>query len=167
MSQVSKPEVPEVPKVPIGPILVASDFSPVSKHAVRWAIRASRSFEAQLLVLHVVHDPEAAPGYYSRSEEGASHLVRMEETAAEMMESFMKDLRDEYPGDSLGFIETRLVVGLPVNRILEVAVQVDACQIVLGSLGRTGLPHLLLGSNALRVAQLAPIPVTIIKGHDL
>ena len=148
-----------------GPILVATDFSPVSRHAICWAIEASRSFGAPLLVLHVVHDPEAAPGYYSKSEGRESHLVRMEESAVGMMASFIKKLQEEYPSeDSFQTVQTRLVVGLPVNRILEVAVDVDARLIVMGSLGRTGLPHLLLGSNAVRVAQLSPIPVTIVKG---
>ena len=36
--------------------------------------------------------------------------------------------------------------------------------IVMGSQGRTGLEHLLLGSIAERVAQLSSIPVTIVKG---
>ena len=37
--------------------------------------------------------------------------------------------------------------------------------IVMGSRGRSGLPSLLLGSKALKVAQLAPVPVTIVKGQ--
>ena len=35
--------------------------------------------------------------------------------------------------------------------------------IIMGSQGRTGLPHLLLGSKAERIAQLSPIPVTVVK----
>ena len=55
------------------------------------------------------------------------------------------------------------MVGLPVTRILEVATKTEAQMIVMGSQGRTGLSHLLLGSKAEKVAQLAPIPVTIVK----
>ena len=49
------------------------------------------------------------------------------------------------------------------DRILEVAEKSGAQQIVMGSLGRSGLSHLLLGSKAQRVVQLSPIPVTIVK----
>ncbi|MGB5535376.1 MAG: universal stress protein, partial [Thiogranum sp.] len=56
-----------------------------------------------------------------------------------------------------------LVVGLPVNRILEVAKKSDASMIVMGSQGRTGLAHALLGSKAEQVVHLSPIPVTIVK----
>ncbi len=55
------------------------------------------------------------------------------------------------------------MVGLPITRILEVAEEIGAQLIVMGSHGRTGLPHLLLGSKAEKVAQLSPIPVTIVK----
>jgi universal stress protein A len=37
--------------------------------------------------------------------------------------------------------------------------------IVMGSQGRTGLAHLLLGSKAERVVRLSPIPVTIVKAE--
>jgi nucleotide-binding universal stress UspA family protein len=59
--------------------------------------------------------------------------------------------------------QTELVTGLPVNRILEVAEQSHARMIVMGSQGRTGLSHVLLGSKAERVVHLSPIPVTIVK----
>ena len=55
------------------------------------------------------------------------------------------------------------MVGLPVNRILEVAKKSDARMIVMGSQGRTGLKHALLGSKAEQVVHLSPIPVTIVK----
>ena len=40
-----------------------------------------------------------------------------------------------------------------------------AHHIVIGSQGRTGLPHFLLGSKAERVVRLSPIPVTIVKAE--
>ncbi len=54
-------------------------------------------------------------------------------------------------------------MGLPATRILEVAHALGAQLIVMGSRGRTGLSHLLLGSKAQRVVQLSRIPVTIVK----
>ena len=66
----------------------------------------------------------------------------------------------------LGSVTTELVVGVPVRRILEVAERLDARLIVMGSRGRTGLSHLLLGSKAQSVVQLAAIPVTIVKADE-
>ena len=68
---------------PAGPILVAVDFSEHSARALVWAARLSRCLHAPVQVLHVVHDPESAPGYYKHSKKWKKHLVRMEEAAAD------------------------------------------------------------------------------------
>ena len=148
------------------PILVPLDFSPSSEEVLCWAADAAERYQAPLLILHVVHDLAAAPGYYNNRKRG--FFRRLEEAAAEMMQEFLDRLQDKYPTlAALQQAQTMLVVGLPVNRILEVAKKTRARQIVIGSQGRTGLPHFLLGSKAERVAQLAPIPVTIVKGVSL
>ena len=143
-------------------ILVAVDFSACSEKALLWAVGAASCMEARLIVLHVVHDPGSAPGYYSKTKKRGKHLRRMEDAAAEMMDKFMARMREEHP-EIPSDLEQRLVTGLPVNRILEVAKEAGAQLIVMGSIGRTGIPHVLLGSKAEKVVQLSPIPVTIVK----
>ena len=146
------------------PILVAIDFSPHSLGALQWAAQAADCLDVPVLLLHVVHDPESAPGYYLNAKKRKKLLRRFEERADEMMEEFVSDALKKYPDlRKIKKLETNLVIGLPVTRILEIAKQRDAQLIVVGSQGRTGLPHLLLGSKALKVAQLSPIPVTIVK----
>jgi len=148
----------------VRPILAAVDFSDYSAKALLWAVDLAEQLSAPLVVLHVVHDPESAPGYYKHSKKWKKHLVRMEDAAAEMMEDFVAQLSHDHPHTSgLKHLDTRLVVGLPVTRILEVAKKTDAQMIVMGSQGRTGISHLLLGSKAAKVAQLAEVPVTIVK----
>ena len=148
---------------PPGPILVPVDFSRHSASALAWAAGLAGRLDATLRVLHVVHDPESEPGYYSRvNEKGELQLI--EDAAAEMMAEFLATVIADNPDlPSLQSLEKTLLVGIPVTRILEEAAHCDACMIVIGSQGRTGLSHLLLGSKAERVAQLSPIPVTIVK----
>jgi nucleotide-binding universal stress UspA family protein len=146
------------------PILVPVDFSPHSAAALVWAAKMSDCLGAPLRVLHVAHDPESAPGYYVRSKR-KKHLRRIEEAAAEMMAEFLAQVAKDNPHiEPLQDLESMLVLGIPVTRILEIADRIGASAIVMGSQGRTGLPHLLLGSKAERVAQLSPVPVTIVKG---
>ncbi len=146
-----------------GAILAAVDFSDHSEAALLWAAKAARSFDVPLIVLHVVHDPEAAPGYYSKKRD-EGHLQRLEDSAGEMLDEFIERVRHDHPEfKDVKECRSELVVGLPANRILEVAELAGASMIVVGSQGRTGLAHLLLGSKAERVAQLSPIPVTIVK----
>ena len=56
-----------------------------------------------------------------------------------------------------------MVVGLPVTRILEVIDTVDPFLVVMGSQGRTGLKHMLIGSKASQIVQLCPVPITVVK----
>ena len=146
------------------PILVPVDFSPSSECALAWAARAARCLNAPLLVLHVVHDPEAAPGYYQRAKKHKKHLRRMEEAAQEMMVDFVSTAHENHPEiPAPEDLSQQLIAGLPTTRILEVAEHTGAQLIVMGSRGRTGLNHVLLGSKAEKIAQLSPIPVTIVK----
>lgn len=147
------------------PILVPVDFSPDSEAALTCAAELAAMVGAPLKVLHVVHDPGQAPGYYAVRSDG-KHLQKLEDVAADMLGTFMADVIARHPElAALSTAETVLVTGLPVNRILEIAERIGARMIVMGSQGRTGLAHALLGSKAERVVRLAPVPVTIVKAH--
>ena len=152
------------PSVASGPILVAVDFSKDSKAALHWACSYADQVGAEILALHVVHDPVETPGAYRRSE--ADALRPMEDVASDMLNEFIEKFREAHPElAALGALKTRLVRGIPETRILEVAEQDEAQIIVMGSRGRTGVPHLLLGSKAEHVVQRSPIPVTIVKAE--
>ena len=56
-----------------------------------------------------------------------------------------------------------MVIGLPVTRILEVVDEVEPYIVVVGSQGRTGLQHLVIGSKAAQIVHLCPVPVTVVK----
>ncbi len=144
-------------------ILVPVDFSPHSEAALIWAARAADCLEAPLLVLHVVHDPESEPGYYARAD-SSKYVRSMEEIARELLREFLQRVQAENPeSPALSNADSRLVIGVPAERILEVAEKEGSQLIVMGSQGRTGLSYLLLGSKAARVVKLSPIPVTIVK----
>ena len=145
------------------PILVPVDFSEYSEAALLWGVEAARCYGAPLLVLHVIHDLAAAPGYYRKEE--SDTMVSMEERATEMLEEFLIQARQRHPQlSSIGRIRTKLTTGLPGSRILEVAEKVDARMIVMGSQGRTGLRQLMMGSKAERVVRMSEIPVVVVKG---
>ncbi len=146
-----------------GPILVPVDFSPHSEAALRHACLLADCMKLPLIILHVVHDPAEMPGYYSRMAK-KKHLLRMEDVALEMLHDFVAGMIKLYPElKPLKKADIMLVVGLPVTRILQVAEKTDASMVVMGSQGRTGLKHMLLGSKAEQVVQLCPLPVTIVK----
>jgi nucleotide-binding universal stress UspA family protein len=152
-------------KVSSKPILVAVDFSSYSDVALICAAELAETLGSRLVILHVVHDPGEAPGYYSFKGRN-KQLHRMEDVAAGMLDQYLHKLLKNNPGlPALKHARTMLVVGLPVNRILETAEKIGARMILMGSQGRTGLAHALLGSKAEQVVRLAPIPVMIVKNR--
>ncbi len=145
------------------PILVPVDFSSNANKAITLGAELAMCLRCPLLVLHVVHDPGHAPGYYSFK--GRKKLLnRMEDTAGEMLTAFMRRLRKQcLKNPAVRQAKGILVVGLPVNRILEIAEKEDVRMIIMGSQGRTGLEHLMIGSKAEQVVHLSKRPVTIVK----
>ena len=114
----------------------------------------------------MVHDPGHMPGYYSGLVK-SKRFDRIQDAAAGAFHDFLGSVIDAHPGnDALSKIEPIMVVGLPVTRILEVVRELEPIMVVMGSQGRTGLKHLILGSKAAQVIQLCPIPVTIVKAPD-
>ncbi len=147
-----------------GPILVPVDFSADSLAALEAALSLASCYGADVIVLHVIHDPSHRPGFYRMAQAGASVLQSMEEAAEEMMENFLAENAIREKAQALGVtVIPRLVQGLPVTQILRMAEREGASVIVMGSRGLTGLSRWLLGSKSERVVQLSPIPVMVVK----
>ena len=60
-------------------------------------------------------------------------------------------------------LELRVQVGHPVEQILDVVTRDHVDLIVMGTHGRTGLAHAVMGSVAERVVRLSPCPVLTVK----
>ena len=135
-------------------ILVPTDFSADADHALEHAIGLARQFQSRLTLLHVVYlylpgSAEAGfPAYTAQLKREADQQLQGPRSRVEAA---------GVPFDA--FTE----MGVPADRIVEVAKDRQVDLIVMGTQGRTGLPHLLLGSVAERVARLAPCPVMVTR----
>ena len=144
-------------------ILAPVDFSDHSEAALVQAAKFAEMMPATLIVLHVVHDPGEMPGYYSKLIK-KKKVIRIQDVAAEAFDDFMDSVNDDYPDlVSLREADRLMVTGLPVTRILELVEYLEPIMVVMGSQGRTGLKHLVIGSKAAQIVQLCPVPVTIVK----
>jgi nucleotide-binding universal stress UspA family protein len=76
---------------------------------------------------------------------------------AQLDEIALKDLKDRVP------VDVKVAVGKPAEEILRVAREEAVDLIVMGTHGRTGLHHLLLGSTAETVLRTAPCPVFTVR----
>jgi len=139
-------------------ILVPTDFSPYAEYAVDYAIDLAKTLQARITLLHVVHEILWAAG------EGALALPPdyFEELAATAQESLNRVLWRVHAAGVQG--DTVVVHGVPFEHIMTVAREQQVDLIIMGTHGRTGLKHVLIGSVAERVVRLAPCPVLVTRG---
>lgn len=139
-------------------ILVAVDFSPHAEEAVRVAADLGRRFEAKLTLLHVLQPPSYAlpDGYYLYN---ASQLRDIVATFGTHLEALKKRALAAGATD----VEVKQLEGAPAAEIASCARSQHCDLIVIGTHGRTGLPHLVLGSVAERVLRHAPCAVLAVR----
>jgi nucleotide-binding universal stress UspA family protein len=139
-------------------ILAPVDFSAHSAEAVRTAADLSRLYDAPLTIVHVFD-----PVIYALPE---AYVLFTPEQLDKMVGALQAQLADvkqlAAEGGAVG-IETRLLHGFVAAQIIELAGSSGMSLIVMGTRGRTGLSHLLLGSVAERVVRLAPCAVLTVK----
>ena len=112
-----------------------------------------------------MHVPAHDLDFYSRAF-GDDAVHTLQEQASRLLDQFLDDEAAASPAvAALGSLPCHMATGVPSTRIIELAERIGASHIVMGSTGRTGLAHLMLGSKAARVVRLSPVPVTIVKAE--
>jgi len=136
-------------------ILFATDFSPCAARAQAYAVYLAQANQAKLDILHVL---EFQPGMDPDYDVNKIYLEQLRKQAVEQLEALLKLA----PLVALS-AQGQITVGIPSQQIKMVAKGRDADLVVLGTHGRTGLEHVLLGSTAERVVKDAPCPVLTVR----
>ena len=146
-------------------ILVPTDFSDFSKPAMRYACAIAARFESELHLLHVV--PDAAMLVPEAGGLGGSGLVDQSDALEEAAKSQLAAL-PENDWDNGKEIVRVTRIGATFYEVIQYAKEQDVDLIVIGTHGRSGLMHLLMGSVAENVVRKAPCPVLTVKpdGHQ-
>lgn len=151
--------------VSIHRILFPTDFSEPAMEAQKYAMALADRFGAELHLLHVVAPEVAMPLPDSTTSWmlPATDLKLLVETAEKRL------LQELGSGWTEGCrTKHTAVVGNAVEEIVKYAKEHEIELIVIGTHGRTGLSHLLLGSVAEKLVRLATCPVLTVhpQGHQ-
>ncbi len=141
-------------------IVVGIDFSEASDHALDEALSLSVARHAELHVLYVDDHFRAPEGGREAAE---ATLSRIEHHAVARMEEVGRR-----SGQTLSFrkLYSHFRLGAPAEQLVQLASDLDADLVVVGTHGRSGLQRLVLGSAAERVVRLARCPVWIVRPKD-
>ena len=139
-------------------LLAPIDFSPLSRHALIEADRRACASNARLHLLHVHQIVEVALLDFT--------YVEPAEKISEICDALENQLREwatelKTPQEH---ISIAVHTGVPAHEIIQASHQFDL--IVMGTHGRTGISHFLMGSVTERVVQGAHCSVLIYKHQD-
>jgi len=145
-------------KIEIRKILCPVDFSESSEHALRYALAFASAYDAELEVLYVLELP-FLPAYSTAGVPNLSLPVdRMQQQSKEQLDRLVERYRGVHPK-----IGGHTTVGAAFVEIIREAKSGQFDLIVMGTHGRTGVKHMLIGSVAERVVRKAPCPVLTVR----
>lgn len=140
-------------------ILVPTDFSTTSDLAVAYAIDMAARYGAAIHLVHVVEDmyfTNVYPdGFFAELPALRARLMAEAETR-------LGEVADRCSTASVA-VTREIIDGRPARAIVEIAAARGTDLIVMGTHGRGGVAHFLMGSVAEQVVRTAPCPVFSVR----
>ena len=138
--------------------VVAYDGSPASERALKFAVDEARHLEASVIVVHVL---EWLPYSFLTVEENEQRQKRRTAEMDLARKSLLEPVATSL-ADSGVNIEIAVRDGQVTESLVDLIKQKKATQLFLGRTGQSGLSRLVFGSVVSNMAQVAPVPCTIV-----
>ena len=140
-------------------ILVAVDGSEVTEEIIDYAIEIAKLSDAELYILHMISiSAVSAPG----PAPVAAPWIPLQNILREEGEKILSDVEKVIEKTGVPF-NTEIQEGNPAEGILKYASEIDVDLIIIGTIGKSKLEKILIGSVTQKVLQLSTIPVLSIK----
>jgi nucleotide-binding universal stress UspA family protein len=139
-------------------ILFPVDFASDFQGLVPWVSAVAEKFGATVYVLFVTQDLSNFSTFFVPHSNIQNFQEEAVGSARKKMAAVAKDLFKDFPK-----LETRVEVGSPAVKILELANKEKIDLIIMGVHGRKGLDRAIFGSVADKVVQSAPCPVLTVR----
>src|SRR5690606_1426586 len=137
-------------------ILVPTDFSPLSKFALKYAIRIANTLGGNITVLHIMTMTRALR--FTMMERVLPANSDVLKSAERELETLIKTLSEQYKSSKT--IKYHVVRGAYFpSTLLREARKLRSGLIVMGTRGATGLTRAVLGSNTNSVIEVSHVPV--------
>jgi nucleotide-binding universal stress UspA family protein len=142
----------------ISRILMPVDYSDASREAVQFACYLAKHLGAALDIVHVWDRPAYVADTVVVAQ-GGGKPKSLAEMIRENAEAEMKEFLASCQVSADVRVTSHLESGEPASTILRVAEKTGVDLVIVGTHGRTGVRHLLLGSIAEKLVRLSPVPV--------
>lgn len=152
-------------------IVVGVDFSEASELAVHQALSlASREPAAEVHLVNVVQTYGAQVSYEMPGDASALSVLTIEEARRRFhryADQALARFSAQNPGARVARSVAHLRFDAIAHEIAQLAADLEADLVIVGTHGRSGLSRLLLGSTAEATVRLAPCPVLVVRPKAL
>jgi universal stress protein A len=145
-------------------ILWPTDFSDLSLHACKYAAAFREQFGSELHVIHVLATP--VPFEAGMTVPADIPISAADPELLESSREALTQIAQEQFGSADGIVLDTFF-GSAWHGVCEYAREKEIELIIIGTHGRTGIQHVLIGSTAERIVQHAPCPVLTVKHPGL
>jgi nucleotide-binding universal stress UspA family protein len=151
--------------IAIRTILLPTDGSECSGKAQAYALSFARQYGARVVALHVIDRRWEEQARVAFVEVGQDLTQKIQVGYEEEARRILQEVADA--GGKAGVsVETKVLTGIPFEEIVRTGNEVSADLIIMGTHGRSGMSHLLLGSVAEKVVRKAPCPVLTVRQEE-
>jgi nucleotide-binding universal stress UspA family protein len=133
---------------------------------LKYGVALARHFGAKICLLHVIsqellNEIKTVRGFLGEDDPPGEFLERKKRDINEKIQKIVNGETDQT------LFEGQLIeVGIPAEEIIRVAKERKVDLIVIGTHGRSGVSHILMGSVAERVVRRSPCPVLSVRGKE-
>lgn len=142
-------------------ILCPIDFSAASREALRVAVQLSRESSAPLVLTFVWDPPQwSRAGDFQLPTDALQEMAATDEAELGRWRAHAQELGARE-------VSVRFLTGTPWDQIVSLAKSDPSIDlVVMGTHGRTGLKHVLVGSVAEKVVRHAPCAVLVVRARE-
>ena len=145
-------------------MLIPTDFSPQSKEAMDYGVQMAKALGSEIYLLHVYQEPIIVPSgpTVPITPQVGEWLKDVQEQELKTLETVASEMRSQ-----IKKVTPLFKLGIPFFEIVKAAEEIPIELIVMGTHGRTGMAHFMMGSVAELVVRKAPCPVLTVKPKAL
>ena len=143
-------------------ILFPCDFTKNSTKILPYVLSVSEKYDGMIYLLHVVEDLLKWGGFYIPHLPLKGYQKEALEYAEKRMEKICREQLQNCPN-----FQRMILSGDPDAQILKTIESEGIDLVIMGTHGRKGLEHTILGSVAENVVRKSPVPVLVINPYKL
>lgn len=141
-------------------LLVPVDESPMSYAAAEQALSLAKDLKCPVTIMSVIAvDPFVGVDFYKVAPAITDYFMQAEQNA----QNRLAEIQQSFSLEGIS-VDTKIIRGVAASEgIVQIANEIGADLIIMGSHGRTGVKKMMLGSVAQNVLTQSPVPVLIVK----